>query len=105
MRLPRLVAAAFAAAIVGSLIPGIVGLVAGLFATTLLMAFAVLGFAIVHKITAGMNGRGLILTGIYLAVSILGWPVFVMVLLGLADAVIDIRERFANMRGPSAPRT
>jgi hypothetical protein len=105
LRLPPLLAGGFAAAIAGSLIPGIVGLVAGLLATTLLMSYAVLGFAIVHKITEGVNGRGLILTGIYVAVGILGWPVLVMVLLGLADGVIDIRERVASMRGPPAPHT
>jgi hypothetical protein len=105
LRLPPLVAGGFAAAIVGSLTPGIVGLVAGLLATTLLMSYAVLGFAIIHKITEGVNVRGLILTGIYVAVAILGWPVFVMVLLGLADGVIDIRERVASMRGPPAPHT
>lgn len=105
MRFPPLVAGALAATIAGSLAPGLIGIIASLFAATLLIAFAVLGFAIVHKITTGMNGRGLILGGLYLAVAFVGWPVIVMVLLGLADAALNIRERFANKGGPPAPRT
>jgi hypothetical protein len=105
LRLPPRVAGGLAVAIAASLISGIVGLAAGLLAATLLMSYAVLGFAIIHKITAGVNARGLILAGVYVAVAILGWPVFLMVLLGLADGVIDIRERVASMRGPPAPHT
>jgi hypothetical protein len=105
MRFPPLVAGGLAAAIAGSFVDGLVGIIAGVFATTLLICFALLGFAIVHKITHGMNGRGFILLGVYLAVGIFGWPVLVMVLLGLADAVFDIREFFANRRGPPAPLT
>ena len=102
-RFPPMAAGALAAAIAGSFVPGIVGIIAGVFATTLLVCFAVVGFAIVHMITRGMNGRFLILSGVYLAVGVLGWPIFVLVLLGLTDCVLDIRQIFANWRGPPAP--
>jgi hypothetical protein len=105
MRFPPVVAGGLAAVIAGSFLPGLVGIIAGVFAATLLMAFAVLGFAIVHKVTAGMNGRGFILAGVYAAVALIRWPVLVMVLLGLVDAVFDIRGYFANKRGPPAPST
>ena len=32
-----------------------------------------------------------------------GVPILVMVLLGLADCVLDIRQTIANWRGPPAP--
>jgi hypothetical protein len=105
MRFPPMVAGALAAALAGSFMSGMLGIVAGLFATTLLMAFAVLGLAIVHKITETLKGRGLILAGIYLAVGFVGYPIFALVLLGLADAVTDVRHRFAAWRGPPAPHT
>jgi hypothetical protein len=103
MRFPPRAAAGFAAAIAASFVPGIIGLIAGLFATTLLMGFALLGLAIVHKLTTGMNGRGLMLSGLYLAVVILGWPVLMLAVLGLIDSPFDIRQRVANWRGPPAP--
>ena len=71
----------------------------------MLLGFALLGFAIAHKLTNGMNGRGFILSGLYLAVAILGWPVLIVAVLGLADTAFDIRQRFAAWRGPPAPHT
>ena len=105
MRFPPMVAAAFAIAFVGNFVAGIVNIISGVFAATLLLAYVILGFAIVHRITIGMTGRGLILVGVYVAVLVLQWPLIVMALLGLADAAIDIRNRFAPSRGPPAPRT
>jgi hypothetical protein len=102
-RFPAVATGGLAAAIAGSFMPGIVGIVAGVFATTLLVCFAVVGFAIVHKITRGISGRGFILGALYVAMMFLGWPIFMMVLLGLADCVIDLRQAVANWRGPPAP--
>ncbi len=69
------------------------------------MAFAVLGFAILHKITGGMSGRAVILAAVYGAVGVFGWPVLMMMLLGLADTVLDVRRRVAAKRGPPPQRT
>ncbi|SRR6266540_5446245 len=102
---PPLVSAVLAAAIAGSFMPGLVGIIAGVLAATLLMAFAVLGFAILHKITGGMSGRAVILAAVYGAVGVFGWPVLMMMLLGLADTVLDVRRRVAAKRGPPPQRT
>jgi hypothetical protein len=102
---PPLVSAVLAAAIAGSFMPGLVGIIAGVLAATLLMAFAVLGFAILHKITGGMSGRAVVLAAVYGAVGVFGWPVLLMMLLGLADTVLDVRGRVAAKRGPPPQRT
>ena len=102
---PPLVPAALALAIAGSFLPGLIGIVAGVLAATLLTAYAILGFAVLHKITSGISGRGLVLAGAYATVGLLGWPVLVMVLLGLADTVIDLRGRVAARRSPPSPHT
>ena len=101
---PPLASALLVASLAGSFLSGLIGIIAGVFAATLLMAFAILGFAILHKITSGMNGRGFMLAGIYAAVGVFGWPVLVMMLLGLSDTFLDLRARIAARRGPpSAP--
>jgi len=100
---PPLVAGLLAVAIAMSFVPGLVGMVAGVLSATLLTAYAVLGFAVLHKITSGITGRGLVLTGAYATVGVLGWPVLVMMLLGLADTIIDLRGRVAARRGQSSP--
>jgi hypothetical protein len=101
---PPLVSVALAAAIAASLLPGLIGIVAGVLAATLLTAYAILGFAVLHKITNGISGRGLVLAGAYATVGVLGWPVLVMMLLGLADAIVDVRGRIAARRGQPSRR-
>ena len=66
------------------------------------MAYGVLGFAVLHTVTRGMASRIFLLGGVYLAVLVLGWPVLALCLLGLIEAVVDLRARIANTRGPPA---
>ena len=63
------------------------------------MAYAILGFAVLHAITRGIDGRPFMLGGIYAAVIVFGWPMLVMSLLGLADTAFDLRGRAARRRG------
>jgi hypothetical protein len=83
--------------------PGLVGIIGGVFAASLLMAYGVLGFAVLHKITGRMNGRGFLLAGTYAAVVVFGWPVLIMTVLGLADTALDIRGRLEGKGAPPTP--
>lgn len=84
--------------------PGLVGIVGGVFGASLLMAYGVLGFAVLHKITGRLNGRGFLLAGTYAAVVVFGWPVLIMTALGLADSALDIRGRVAGRGAPPTHR-
>ena len=104
MTFPRQTAAALAAAIVLSFAPGLLGILAGVVTAALLMAFGVLGFAVLHALTQTMNSRGFLLGGAYAAVLVFGWPVLAMCVIGLADMFFDLRGRAAAKRGgPPAP--
>jgi hypothetical protein len=103
--LPTSTPAFLAAAIAGSFLPDLLGVLAGAFAASLLMAFAMLGFAVLHAITRGMNTRALVLAAVYAAAVVLGWPVLAMSILGLAEAAFNIRGRVARRRGPPSLRT
>jgi predicted membrane protein DUF2232 len=92
---PSWATALLVAAVVASFLPGLTGLVGAILAATMLTAYAVLGFAVLHKITGGIFGRGFVLASVYTAVGILGWPALVMTLLGIADTLIDVRGRVA----------
>jgi hypothetical protein len=83
-----------------SLAPGLVGIVGGVFAASLLMAYGVLGFAVLHMITRRLKGRGFLLAGTYAAVVVFGWPVLAMTALGLVDSALDIRGRIARRGAP-----
>lgn len=101
---PPIAAAILGLLLVGILLAGLIGLVSAVFAASLCTAYVVLGFAVLHTITRGMNARGLVLSTAYTA-SLLIWPVLLLVaLLGVADSVMGIRRRIWNMpRPPNLP--
>jgi hypothetical protein len=102
MRFPPLLTVALAIAIALNFAGGLVGIVAGVVSASLLMAYGVLGFAVLHAITQGMNARPFLLGGTYLAVLLIGWLVLALCVLGVLDTVIDLRGRVARKRGPPA---
>ena len=105
MTFPTYAPGLLAAAVAGSFLPGMIGIAAGVLSASMLMAYAFLGFAVLHAITRGMSSRMLVLGGVYAAVMVFGWPVLVLTLIGLADTAIDIRGRFAQKRGPPSIHT
>jgi hypothetical protein len=105
LALPQSSSALLVAAIAGSFLPDLAGVLSGVFAASLLMAFAILGFAVLHAITRGMRARIVMLTGLYAAAAVFGWPVLAVALLGLAESILNIRSRVARKRGPPSLRT
>ncbi len=103
--LPRYAAALLAAAMGGALVGDLIGIVAGVLTASLLVAYALVGLAVLHATTRGINGRGFVLAGIYAAVGVFGWPALLLSLLGLADLALDFRRRAAKRRGLPETRT
>jgi hypothetical protein len=99
MTFPRWIVAALALAVIASFFGGLVGMLAGVLSAALIMACAILGFAVLHALTAGMPSRPIILGGVYAAVIVFGWPALVLALLGLADTAFGVRARIRNRRG------
>jgi hypothetical protein len=100
MRFPPYAPALLAAAIALSFLPNLIGTIGSILAASLLVAYAMLGFAVLHTLTRGNAARGLILAGSYFAVIVLFWPILLMTLAGLADTAFDIRGRLAQRRTP-----
>jgi hypothetical protein len=106
LALPGFTPGVLAAAIAGSFLPDLPGLLAGVLAASLFMAYAIMGFAVLHAVTRGMSGRVFALVGAYFTVVVFGWPILAMSLLGLAETAFNIRARFASpAAGPPATRT
>jgi hypothetical protein len=106
LTLPKQAPLFLAGAIALTFLPGVLGTVSMVFAAALLMAFAILGLAVLHAITRGTDSRYFILAGVYGALFVFTWPVIPLALLGLAEAAFDIRGRFAHARrGPPATPT
>jgi len=105
MTLPGFTPGVLAAAIAGSFLPELPGLLSGVLAASLFMAYAIMGFAVLHAVTRGMAGRVFMLVGAYFAVIILGWPILAMSLLGLAETAFNFRSRSTPAAGPPATPT
>lgn len=102
VKLPSYAPTLLAGAVAATFLPGLVGLAANVLTASLLIVYAVLGFAVLHTITRGSPGRPIMIGGAY-AVCILGWPTLGMTVLGLADTILDIRGRVTRRRGPPSP--
>ena len=100
MSFPPLMTAALAVAIVLSFLDGMLGIVGGIVAASLLLAYGVLGFAVLHAITQGMSARPFVLSITYAGVILLGWPMLALCLLGLVETAIGLRGRVYTKLGP-----
>jgi Predicted membrane protein (DUF2232) len=100
MTFPRFAPMVFAAAGAATFLPDLVGLIGTVLSASLLLAYALLGFAVVHSATIGIGGRGFMLTGMYLIVVLFGWPILLMSLLGLIETMTSLRARIAARRPP-----
>ena len=100
MTFPPLMTAALGVAIILSFLDGMLGIVGGIVAASLLLAYGVLGFAVLHAITQGMRARPFVLSITYAGVILLGWPMLALCLLGLVDTAIGLRGRVSARRGP-----
>jgi hypothetical protein len=106
IRFPPLAPVALAVSVAGTFLPGIIGIIAGFFAATFLIAYAVLGFSVIHGASRAFPARMLMLTGVWLLVFLLGWPVLLVMMIGLADTIADFRARFGGGRNlpPGNPK-
>jgi hypothetical protein len=104
MRFPAHAAGLTAVALAASFLPGLIGVVGSVFSAALLLAYGALGLAVLHVLTRGTTVRPLMLSGVYAALFLLGWPILLASLLGLADVAFDFRGR-ATKGGPPTLRT
>jgi hypothetical protein len=93
MILPPLAAGALGVAVALSFAGGMAAILASIIAAALIMAFGVLGFAVLHAITRGQSSRPFLLGGIYASVVVFGWPLLMLALLGLVETFFGLRAR------------
>jgi hypothetical protein len=101
--LPPMTLAALCAAAAFCFSGGLLAIVAQIVSASLMMAYALTGFAVLHTLTQSLKSRALWLGCTYAIVAVFGWPVLAMVVLGLADAVFGLRQRYLQGRPPPLP--
>lgn len=93
LELPNALVPIFAAALLGSFVPGLAGLVATGFAGACLFAFVLQGLAVIHVYSRGVPFRALLLAAVYLGILLLGWVAIVVAIVGIGEPVFRLRER------------
>jgi hypothetical protein len=98
--LPKTMLGALLVAVALCFAGGLLAMIAQIVSAALLMAYAITGFAVLHTVTQAFSGRAFVLGAAYAGTLFIGWPLIGMIGLGLADAVLGIRQAYWNRRGP-----
>jgi hypothetical protein len=101
--LPPLTLAALCVALAFCFAGGLLAILAQIVAAALMMAYAFMGFAVLHTLTQALKSRAFWLGGTYAIMAVFGWPILAMSVLGLADAIFGIRQRYLRSRPPPLP--
>ena len=101
---PPMTLAALMAAIAFCFAGGLLAMLAQTVTAALLLTYALTGLAVLHTLTLGLKSRALWLGCSYaLLVVSGGWLVVTMVILGIADAIFGLRQRYLRGRPPPLP--
>jgi len=102
--LPPMTLVALCVALAFCFTGGMVAIFAKVVAGALLAAYALTGLAVLHTLTLGSSNRVTWLVLSYASIIVLlMWPLFIVGMLGLADALFGFRERFMRTRPPPLP--
>ena len=105
MTFPPFAPTVLAIAVAGTFLPDLIGLASSVLTASLLLAYALLGFAVMHAITTGIGGRRFMLTGLYLTVGLFGWPIVLMALVGLIETMLGAARAPRRKAPAAAPAT
>jgi membrane-associated HD superfamily phosphohydrolase len=101
--LPPLTLAALCIAIAFCFSGGLLAIVAQIIAAALMIAYTFTGFAVLHTLTLALKGRAIWLGCAYIVVLVLSWAILAIAVLGIADAVFGLRQRYLRRRPPPLP--
>ena len=101
--LPPLTLAALSLALALCFAGGWLGTIGLIVSAALLMAYALVGFAVLHTLTLGTRYRARVLGCTYAVVVVSVYLVLAISGLGLADAIFGFRQRYLRSRPPPAP--
>jgi len=100
LEFPGWVVLAFAGAVAAAMVlPGVLGFVALNVALVLSLPFGLAGLSVVHAFANRQSAKVALLVGFYLFLFLFGWPMILMIGLGVIEQWIGLRRRWARV-GP-----
>jgi hypothetical protein len=100
---PPVAAALLAVAIAGTFLSGLPAILFSTLLGSLLTAYAILGLAVLHVVTRGIDTRAILLTAVYAVILLFVWAALILSALGFAETALNLRGRAVGKRGPPAP--
>jgi hypothetical protein len=101
LRFPRYASAAFAVALLVWFMPGIPGMLGGIASGAFIMAYALMGLAVLHDVTRPLGDRVFILAAVYLIIFVF-WPACVLLaMFGVSDSIFDFRKTAGGNKPPA----
>ena len=97
---PPLMTVGFVASVGAALLPGMPGIMAMAFVGAFGLAYLLLGLIVLHQLAARSHYRVLLLAAIYLAVLVIDWAALLIALLGLAEPLLELRQRALRRSAP-----
>jgi hypothetical protein len=101
--LPAPALIAFIGGVAGGALPGLFGFAAGVIGAAFMVAFTLLGLALLHAGTRDRPGRNLLLVTTYFLMAVMSWPILVIALLGVVEFLFGFRARITAARPPPRP--
>jgi len=101
--LPPMTLAGLCVAVAFCFSGGLIAIVAQTVTAALILVYALTGFAVLHTLTLALKNRALWLGCAYAIVVISAWAVLLIALLGIADAIFKLRQRYLQGRPPPLP--
>ncbi|MDA9430954.1 DUF2232 domain-containing protein [Bradyrhizobium sp. CCBAU 51627] len=98
--LPPMTLVALCVALAFSFFGGMTGILAVVVTTVLIVAYALIGLAVLHIVTRDLANRAFWLAAAYAIIFMFSVSLVLLTVLGLADAVFGLRERFLRNRQP-----
>ncbi|MDN5001746.1 DUF2232 domain-containing protein [Bradyrhizobium sp. GCM10027634] len=98
--LPPMTLVALCIALAFSFFGGMTGILAVVVTTVLMVAYALVGLAVLHIVTRDLANRAFWLAAAYVIIFMFSVSLVLLTVLGLADAVFGFRERFLRNRQP-----
>ncbi len=96
--LPVAFVAVFAAALVaGAVLPGDLGFLARNLAPVVLIGGALAGLSVVHAAVRKLDARTWMLVAVYLAATLLVWPIVILAAVGMAEPFLKLKRRLAGV--------
>lgn len=103
MSYPREMPIGFVASLIGTMLPGVIGIMAIGFAGAFVMAYVLLGLVVIHVLSRRSPLRPFILFSVYIGLIFFGWIALIIATIGMAEPIFNLRQRFSAKRPPQAP--